>query len=143
MRPILLGRRSAAKLARERSLLLGAEDIEAELDTADAFELANMLIDLRVEAVLQGTARNGQRDRDRDVAVIDLDAPDHAELDNGAAELWIVDPLERAHHIVATRHRISLPGSCSATHRERSGAASGRGARTYPHERPQRRVSGS
>ncbi len=55
---------AAAKLGRQRLLLLLAEDVEGELDALDAVEGQKLAVDLLLEARAKRAAGDGQRDRD-------------------------------------------------------------------------------
>ncbi len=68
---------------------------ELELDRLDTVELRGGVGDPTLDLALQRAAGNGQRDEHPDDTVVaDLDAAQHAELDDGAVELRVLDGSE-------------------------------------------------
>ena len=51
--------------------------------------------DATVDLGSKGTARNGEGDQHPDVVVVDADVLDHAQVDDAAMELWILDRPKR------------------------------------------------
>jgi hypothetical protein len=66
--------------------------------------LHDHLVDLLLEARAQGTARDGEGDRHAHSSTLDLDAPNHVELDHGALQLRVDDSLEGLHDGVPVGH---------------------------------------
>ena len=101
--------RAAAKLRRQRRLLVRAHHVEPQLDALHAGHAADVLGDLILERVPQRAAGDRERDRDGDIAPFDLDRADHVELGHGLAQLGVDHALERAQHLVAVNgHRGSV-----------------------------------
>src|SRR5262249_55083618 len=92
---------AGAQLRRQRLPLLRRHDVEVERDALHTRDITQHLGDLLLERVAQRTAGDGQRDRDADVAALDLDAADHVELGDRALQLRVDDTLERAEDLVA------------------------------------------
>jgi hypothetical protein len=83
-----------AELALQAGLLLVGQDVEPDVDMADACDAAHGAVDGGLEVVLDRAA--GGRERNRDVddpAVLDLDRADHLELDDVAPQLGVDDDL--------------------------------------------------
>jgi hypothetical protein len=71
-----------------------------------------VLRDLILEGGSQRTARDGQRDRDRDRRAVDLDVAHHVEVGDRPAQLRVDHLLERAEHLVPVDgHGKSLAGA--------------------------------
>ena len=95
---------AAAQARRQRGLLLGGHDVEAELDLLDSVEGEERLLDLLLEARAERAAGDGERDHDADAAAFDGDVAHHVELDHGAPQLGVVDALEGAQDLLARGH---------------------------------------
>ena len=93
-------RDAAAKLRRERGLLLGGHHVKGERGAFDAGERKQRAIDLILEARSERTACDGERDRHLGGPTDQLGAPDHVELDHGAAELRVDHALERPQEFI-------------------------------------------
>ena len=68
-------------------------------DRLDALDRRQRALHLLLEARPQRAARNCEGDRDVHGAAIDRDVSNHVQLDHGAAELGVNDPLERLQHL--------------------------------------------
>ena len=74
----------------------GRHHVEAELDLVDAVEGHERLLDLLLEARAKRASGHGEGDHHRDAPAVDHHVAHHVELDHRAAELGVVDALERA-----------------------------------------------
>src|SRR4051812_39781208 len=92
-----------AQLRRQRLALLGRHDIESERNALDARNVAEDVGHLLLERVAQRTARDRERNRDANVAAVDVYAADHVELGHRALQLGIDYPLERLEDQIAAR----------------------------------------
>src|SRR5262249_45947042 len=112
-----------------------------ERDALDAGNVPQHVGDLLLERVAQRTAGDGQRDRDADVAALDLDTADHVELGDRALQLRVDDPLERTEDLVATglAHAFETSRSNLAAAAPRGRASSSTG----PNRSPRRSIRSS
>ncbi len=144
-RDLLLRAAVAAQLGLQDLALLGAHDVELDLDARHAFDLADGGGDVAGDGVLHRTAGHGEVDADAHRPVgSDLDALDHVEVRDRAADLGVDDGGERRRHQFLGRcHRSLGTRECRPSLVDICVAGAGRPARMPLHgmNRSPRRVN--
>src|SRR3954451_24182862 len=91
----------AAPFLREPLPLLRRHDVEGELSSRHAGDTGESLLHLLLERVAQRTAGDGENDRERNDAVVQLQVAHHVELGDRPPELRNDHLLERLQDLVA------------------------------------------
>src|SRR5579862_3509311 len=91
---------AAAELLRQRLPFLRRHHVEGELDAGHAGNALKRLVDLLLERVAKRTAGDGEDDRERDDAVVELDVANHVELGDRTPQLGVDHLLERLEDVV-------------------------------------------
>jgi hypothetical protein len=94
----------AAQLLSQCLPLLRRHHVEAEVDFIDAVERRDLAPHLILEARAKGAAGDRQRDRDDDLAAVDLHGPHHVQLCDRALELGVDHAAEGFENGFATGH---------------------------------------
>jgi hypothetical protein len=100
---------AASELLRQRRSLLGAHDVERERDGLDARQRQDVLAHLALEGIAQRAPGDGERNRDVDLAVLDVHLAHHVELGDRALQLRVDDAAEGFRQLLSGRvHRFTV-----------------------------------
>jgi len=94
------GGRVAVQHGAERGPLVVGHDREVEVDRVDAVEGGDGPIHPVGDLGPEGAAGDGERHGHGHAAAVDLDAPDHVELDDAAVQLGVLDRAEGLEDLV-------------------------------------------